>query len=71
MPDASALGDDLLGTSEDLVLALVGKLGVEHEQHLVGIHVPEFLLPLVSGGPAVTRASRERRRRAGQEVQRV
>jgi hypothetical protein len=52
-------------------MALVRELGVEHEQHLVGIHVPEFLLPSVSGGPAVTRAPRERRRRAEQEVKRV
>ena len=46
-PGAPALVDELVGARDDLRLALLGQLGVEHEQDFVLVHVPSFLLPAV------------------------
>jgi hypothetical protein len=53
LPGPALLGDELLRARQNLALALLGELGVEHEQNLVVVHVPVQLLPLDLGGPAV------------------
>jgi hypothetical protein len=48
LPRAAALLDQVADALDDLLLALVGQVGVQHEQYLVVDHVPG-LLP--SGSP--------------------
>ena len=43
-PGAAALLHQLAGAADDLVVPLLGEVGVEHEQNLVVVHVPECLL---------------------------
>src|SRR5919109_676741 len=57
-PAAAALLDQLARAREDLVLALLGQLGVEHEHDLVRVHVPEPPSLGLAASPA--RAARER-----------
>jgi len=46
-PRAAALVDQLVRAGDDLRLALLGQLGIEHEQNLVFVHGSLVLLPSV------------------------
>ena len=43
VPRAAALLDEVAGALDDLLLPLLGQLGVQHEQNFVVVHVPGLL----------------------------
>ena len=67
VPDPARVAsfEQLAHPAQDLVLPLLRRVEVEHEQQLVVVHRLPFLLPLVCVGPARADAARGRRRLGG------
>src|SRR4029079_16558918 len=60
VPRATVLLDEVARAGDDVVLARLGLLGVQHQQDLVGRHVPMSSLPMVSMSAPTAGAARDR-----------